>query len=98
MSVYMVAANTIHHGSCGLVASVIITQIGCFFLARTVPEETAQHVLSDDEEAGDSRTKGERDQLRVSENQGPLYRPQIVGFLLEGHPQKGALVYCNSHL
>ena len=36
--------------------------------------------------------------LELPTNQAPYCRPQVVGRLLEGHPQTGPLIYRNSHL
>ena len=36
--------------------------------------------------------------LGASKNQGPRYRLQIVGLLLQRHPPEGSKIYRNSHV
>ena len=43
-------------------------------------------------------TKSAYGHMGVSKNQGPEYRPQVVGLLLQGHPQKEPPICGNSHM
>ena len=52
------------------------------------------------QDGNEMRRLGRMPDIYISEYtiiRGTQYRPQIVGLLLSGHPQKGPPIYGNSH-